>query len=317
MKTTNLEQRLTHPIIVVVLSLLCTILWGSAFPSIKIGYQLFSLQNNDVSGTLVFAGIRFFLAGIIVILIHTVQHKKLVLPSKNNMKGILWVSLFQTILEYIFFYVSMAHTTGVKGSIIDAAGFFFVVILAHYFYKNDKFTLNKLIGCLLGFSGIIIININGLSLADISFHPIGDGFMLLAALFFAIGSIISKNVCRNADAILVTGYQLGIGGLVLLLLGLFLGGRLNTITVSGLFLLLYMALLSAISFSLWTALSKYNKISKIAVYNFLTPIFGALLSSLFLGDRLFTWYNLIALIFVCMGIFIVNLVKKDFTANVK
>lgn len=315
MKTKNHEQRLTHPLTVVILSLLCTILWGSAFPSIKIGYQLFSLQNNDVSGTLVFAGIRFFLAGIIVIFIHTVQHKKLILPSKNNMKGILWVSLFQTILEYIFFYVSMAHTTGVKGSIIDAAGFFFVVILAHYFYKNDKFTLNKLIGCLLGFSGIIIININGLSLADISFHPIGDGFMLLAALFFAIGSIISKNVCRNADAILVTGYQLGIGGLVLLLIGLCLGGRLNTITVSGLLLLLYMSLISAISFSLWTALSKYNKISKIAVYNFLTPIFGTLLSSLFLGDKLFTWYNLIALILVCMGIFIVNLVKTDFKSN--
>ncbi len=311
MKTTNHEHRLTHPITVVVLSLLCTILWGSAFPSIKIGYQLFSLKNNDVSGTLVFAGIRFFLAGIIVILIHTLQHKKLVLPSKENMRGILWVSLFQTILEYIFFYVSMAHTTGVKGSIIDAAGFFFVVLLAHYFYKNDKFTMNKLIGCLLGFSGIIIININGLSVADISFHPIGDGFMLLAALFFAVGSIISKHVCRNADAILVTGYQLGIGGLVLLLIGIFLGGKLNSVTAPGLLLLIYMALLSAISFSLWTALSKYNKISKIAVYNFLTPIFGAFLSSLFLGDKLFTWYNLVALILVCIGIFIVNLVKHN------
>ncbi|MDF2611012.1 MAG: DMT(Drug/metabolite transporter) superfamily permease, partial [Lachnospiraceae bacterium] len=118
-------------------------------------------------------------------------------------------------------------------------------------------------------------------------------------------------VCRNADAILVTGYQLGIGGLVLLLIGIFLGGKFNSVTAPGILLLIYMALLSAISFSLWTALSKYNKISKIAVYNFLTPIFGTLLSSLFLGDKLFTWYNLVALILVCMGIFIVNLVKHN------
>ncbi|HWT77140.1 MAG TPA: DMT family transporter [Mobilitalea sp.] len=315
MKMTRQEKIFTKPINVLLLSLVCTILWGSAFPSIKIGYQLFGLATNDVSGKLVFAGLRFFIAGLLVILINSLQVKKLIMPEKTNIKGVLIVSFFQTILEYIFFYISMSHTTGVKGAIIDASGFFFVVILAHFFYKNDRFTLYKSTGCILGFLGIILVNIKGLSTADFSFNFLGDGFMLFAALFFAIGSLISKNVCVKAEATMVTGYQLGFGGFVLMILGLATGGTLKMITLPGILLLLYMAALSAISFTLWTILSKYNKISKIAVYNFLTPVFGTLLSSLFLGENLLTWYNLMALILVCLGIYIVNLVKKETVKN--
>lgn len=304
------EKIFTKPINVLLFSLLCTILWGSAFPSIKIGYQLFALAPDDIPGKLVFAGLRFFFAGLLVILINTIQNKKLLLPRKHSIKGILTVSFILTVLEYVFFYISMSHTGGVKGAIIDSSGFFFVVILAHFFYKNDKFTKSKTIGCILGFLGIILVNLKGLSAADFSFNLPGDGFMLLSALFFAIGSLISKNVCAKEDAATVTGYQLGIGGFILILLGVLTGGSLHTITLPGIILLAYMASLSAVAFSLWTILSKYNKISRIAVYNFLTPVFGTFLSSLFLRENLFTWYNLTALILVCAGIYIVNVMKK-------
>jgi drug/metabolite transporter (DMT)-like permease len=306
MNKSNQEKIFTNPVYVLLLSLLCTILWGSAFPSIKIGYQLFHLTPDDISGKFVFAGLRFFLAGLFVIVINSLKCRKLLLPKKQNIKGILIVSFFLTVLEYVFFYISMSHTGGVKGAIIDSSGFFFVVILAHFFYKNDRFTRNKTIGCLLGFLGIVLVNLKGLSAADFSFNILGDGFMLLSALFFAIGSLLSKNVCAKEDAAAVTGYQLGIGGLILIILGLTTGGTLPVVNMSGVLLLTYMASLSAVAFTLWTILSKYNKISRIAVYNFLTPVFGTFLSSLFLGESLFTWYNLTALILVCTGIYIVN-----------
>jgi len=290
MKKLHQEKIYTNPVNVLLFSVLCTLLWGSAFPCIKIGYGLFGLSTGDIPGKLVFAGIRFLAAGIIVLAINLFQTKKLMRPRRSNIKGILLVSIFQSILEYIFFYISMSHTTGVKGSIIDASGFFFVVILAHIFYKNDKLTFKKIAGCIIGFL---------------------DGFMILAALFFAIGSVISKNVCQKADAAMVTGYQLGIGGLVLTIIGLSFGGSLKQILLPGILLLIYMAFLSAIAFTLWTTLTKYNKISKIAVYNFLTPVFGTLLSSLFLGENLFTWTNLFALLLVCIGIYVVNVVRKE------
>lgn len=315
MKKIQMERFFTKPINVLLLSVLCTLLWGSAYPCIKTGYQLFALPTGDIPGKLVFAGIRFLAAGLITLLISVVQNKKLLLPNRSVAKGILLVSLSQTVLEYIFFYISMSHTTGVKGSILNASSSFFVVILAHLFYKNDKITLNKLFGCLIGFAGIIMINQNGLSTSDFNFNFLGDGMMLLAGLAFAVGSLLSKNVCQKADAMLVTGYQLGIGGFILIIIGLAAGGRLTQITPSGVLLLSYMALLSAMAFSIWTALAKYNKISKIAVYNFLTPVFGALLSALFLGETLLTMNNVLALLLVSAGIGIVNLFKKPSTTS--
>ena len=306
----NHENFFTKPINVLLLSILCTLLWGSAFPCIKIGYQLFGLGTDDIAGKLVFAGIRFFAAGLITLLISRLQSGHFIHPNTYNMKGILLVSLFQTVLEYVFFYISLSHTTGVKGSIINASASFFVVILAHFFYKNDKLGLSKVVGCILGFIGIVLININGMNISDLNFNLLGDGFMLFSALSFAIGSLISKNVCQRADATIVTGYQLGIGGIVLILLGVVNGGSLKSITLPGILLLTYMAFLSAIAFTIWTILSKYNKISKIAIFNFLTPVFGALLSALFLGENLFTWNSLFALVLVCIGIYIVNIAKS-------
>lgn len=305
-KIPTMQNTFTRPVNIILLSILCTILWGSAFPSIKIGYQLFALASDDIPGKLVFAGIRFFFAGVITLLISVIQNKKFPRLPASNIKGILLVSLFQTILEYLFFYISLSHITGVKGSILTASNSFFVVLLAHFIYKNDKLNKSKVLGCSIGFAGIVFINLNSLSSADLGFSLLGDGFMIISALCFAIGSLISKKICQTADATAVTGYQLGLGGFVLMLLGFLTGGKLSQITLPGMLLLVYLSLLSAIAFTIWTVLSKYNKISKIAVYNFLTPVFGALLSALFLGDLLFTWNNLLALILVCSGIYIVN-----------
>jgi len=310
MNKLNQEKLFTKPANVLLFSILCTVLWGSAFPSIKKGYELFGLATEDVPGKLVFAGIRFLAAGCIVLAISWIQNKRLIRPDRTNIGGILGISLIQTVLEYIFFYISMSHTSGVKGSIINASCSFFVVLLAHFFYKNDRLTLQKLTGCIIGFCGIVLININGISSTDLAFSFLGDGFMLFASLSFAVGSLLSKNVCQRADATMVTGFQLGIGGFTLMMIGILFGGTLGQITLPGILLLTYMALLSAVAFTIWTLLSKYNKISKIAIYNFLTPIFGAMLSALFLGDRLFTWNSLLALGMVCFGIYIVNSAKK-------
>ncbi len=310
MKKPSIKNIFTKPVNVLLLSVLCTLLWGSAYPCIKTGYILFALPAGDIPGKLLFAGIRFLAAGIITILLSSISNHRLVVPKTSDFKGILLVSLSQTVLEYIFFYISMSNTTGVKGSILNSSSSFFVVILAHFFYKNDKINSNKLIGCILGFLGIIMINQVGLSSSELHFNFMGDGMMLLASLAFAVGSLISKKVCQTADTMIVTGYQLGFGGLLLIIIGLVTGGRLTQVTPAGILLLSYMALLSALAFSIWTALGKYNKMSKIAIYNFLTPVFGALLSALFLGEALFNMNNLLALLLVSAGIGTVNRKKE-------
>src|SRR3546814_20482177 len=69
------------------------------------------------------------------------------------------LGLTQTGLQYIFFYVGLSYTTGVKASILNATGTFFSVLLAHFIYKNDRLSHNRILWCLVGFVGVMAVNL--------------------------------------------------------------------------------------------------------------------------------------------------------------
>jgi drug/metabolite transporter (DMT)-like permease len=108
------------------------------------------------------------------------------------------------------------------------------------------------------------------------------------------------------DSVVMTGWQLGIGGGALLAIGWGLGGSLSGFTWGSSVLLFYLALLSSAAFSLWSVLLKHNRVSQVTVFNFTVPVFGAALSALFLGEALLEWKNLLALVLVCAGIWLVT-----------
>lgn len=290
---------------IVILAIICCILWGSAYPSIKVGYNLFNIGTNDVASKLIFAGYRFALAGILVLLLDIINGKKILNYSLKEVSEITLLGLTQTALQYIFFYIGLSYTSGVRGSIINGTGTFASIILAHIIYKNDKLSFNKVIGCIIGFIGVVIVNLNGQSVMEEAFSIKGEGFVMIAAIIFAASAIYGKKITQNKEASTVTGYQLLIGGIVLIVLGLMLGGTLKGFTLSSTLLLIYMALLSSIAFAIWTQLLKFNKVGVISVFNFLVPIFGTLLSAMFLKENIFDIKILIALILVCLGIFLV------------
>ena len=96
-----------------------------------------------------------------------------------------------------------------------------------------------------------------------------------------------------------------IGGLVLALLGFIFGGTLNEISFKGILLLIYMSVLSSVAFVIWSQLMKYNKVGTIAMFNFLIPVFGTLLSAIFLEENIFDIKIVISLLMVSIGIFMV------------
>jgi drug/metabolite transporter (DMT)-like permease len=294
---------------IVLLATLCCILWGSAYPSIKIGYSLFNI--NDLGSKLVFAGYRFTLAGILVLLLEASTKKSIVNFSKKQFGQITLLGLIQTALQYIFFYVGMSYTTGVRGAIINGTGTFVSIMLAHFLYKNDKLSFNKIIGCIIGFLGVVIVNLNGQSLGGTSFTFKGEGFVMIAAIIFAASSIYGKKITQTQEPSIVTGFQLFIGGVILTILGFILGGSLKGFTLASTSLLIYMSLLSSIAFVIWTQLLKYNKVGIISAFNFLVPVFGTLLSAIVLGENIFDIKILIALILVCYGIFLVYRTKIE------
>ena len=282
-------------------ALICTILWGSAIPVVKTGYEL--LEITDTFAKFIFAGYRFALAGLLVLLLMKVQNKP-IKPEKSAWSAILMICAVQTVLQYVFYYLGVGNTSGVRGSVLSATSTFFSVIIAHFVFVTDKLTLKKTIGCIIGFLGVIAV-LSGSGFGAEKVKITSEGFMLMSAVGQGIGAVVSRKVAKGKDAMLLTGWQLFIGGVFLSVVGLIGKGQIH-ITAKGFILLLYLAVLSAVAFSLWTVMLKYHPVAKVTVYMFLVPVFGSILSAVILNENVFTIKNLIALIFVCVGILLVN-----------
>lgn len=291
--------------VVVLVALLCCLLWGSSYPAIKSGYAWFSIAADDVPTKLVFAGWRFLGAGLVLLALALATRKRIWGQGKGTARQLVVLGLTQTALQYVFFYIGLAYTTGVKGSIMNATGTFFSVLLAHWIYHNDRLSHGKLFGCVVGFAGVMVVNLGKGSL-DLDFTLLGEGFVVIAAFVLAAASIYGKQVSQRMDSVVMTGWQLAIGGAALLAIGWAFGGSLSGFTLASTTLLIYLALLSSAAFSLWSLLLKHNRVSQVTIFNFTVPIFGAVLSAIFLGEALLEWKNLLALVLVCCGIWLVT-----------
>ncbi|MDW5441389.1 DMT family transporter [Polaromonas sp. SM01] len=299
----------THRKVVFLLASLCCLLWGSAYPAIKNGYALFHIAANDIPSKLVFAGWRFVFAGLLLLVFAALSQRPVFRLSGRTFGQITLLGLTQTSVQYVFFYIGLAYATGVKSSIMNATGTFFSVLLAHYIYKNDRLSFNKVLGCVVGFVGVMVVNFSD-GLLSFDFSLLGEGFVVIAAFVLSAASIYGKKVSQHVDSVVLTGWQLAIGGLALLLIGFATGGSLTGFTLESIALMVYLVLLSSAAFSLWTILLKYNKVSMITVFNFMIPVFGTLLSALFLDERFLEWKNAAALLLVCWGIWLVTKEEK-------
>ncbi len=300
-----------NPFVVALGALLCCALWGSATPFIKTGYQLIlKTPTPNVPSTLLFAGCRFALAGLITILIYSLARRKLLLPKKENWGRVTVLGAYQTILQYTFFYIGLANTSGVKGTVLSASTAFFCLLIASLIFRQEKLTFKKIFACILGFSGILLVNLNGL---DFTMNFFGDGFVILSAVSGATSSVLIKRYGKYEDTVVLSGYQFFLGGLVLMAIGALSGGAVVLDSTVGVMVLLYLALLSAVAFTLWGVLLTYNPVSKVTIYHFTVPVFGVILSMLMLTEhsRVSGLNLLLTLLLVCAGIILLNFKKEE------
>ena len=307
MKTNNQSNIFTHPIVMSVLATICCLLWGSAFPAIKLGYRWFDIAAEATGTQILFAGCRFTLAGILTLIIGSILAGKVLLPKKESLKKIAILSIFQTSLHYFCFYIGLAHTTGVKSSILNGISVFVAILIAALVFKQEKLTAVKLIGSILGFSGIVLVNLTGAGL-DFSFQMQGEGMIILATVCYGISSALIRVYGKDENPVVLSGYQFTLGGLVMIVIGYLAGGRLNVWTGKGIAIVIYLAFVSAIAYTVWSLLLHYNNVSKVAVFGCLNPVFGAILSALILREngQSFGIKEVIALILISSGIFIVQ-----------
>ena len=303
------KTTLTKTWVVAALACVCCLLWGSAIPLIKTGYRLMQVDSADTASQIVFAGVRFALAGILVLIFASISERKVMIPDRTILKYAVPVCLAQTVCQYFFFYIGVAHTSGVKGAIITGLGNFIAILLSCFIFRKERMTGRKMIGCILGFAGVVVINLMGNSL-DAGFKLTGEGFILIAQFSYGMSTVLINIFSRKVSPVILSGTQFTMGGIVLFLIGKIMGGHLGVVNAAGIGII-YLAMVSAVAYTLWSVLLAWNDVSRVAIFGFVNPLFSVILSALVLGEvrQAFNLGSLIALFLVCVGIYVVN--RKD------
>ena len=298
-----MEKKLQNAIVICVLALLCCALWGSAFPCIKIGYEWMEIEG--IGSQILFAGYRFFLSGVLTFVLGCLLERRILRMKRENFGVIFRQGVLQTTIQYVCFYIGLAHTTGAKGSIINASNAFVSIVAAHYMIRSERMTWKKGLGCILGLAGVVLVNLEPGGFGG-GFRFLGEGMVLLCTIAYGVSTVLLKMISDRESPMTITAYQTLIGSALLIVIGWLLHGDVGVFTWKSAALLFYMALLSTVAFSLWTLLLKYNPVGKVAVYGFTIPIFGVLLSGILLGETIFSVKYLAALLFVSGGVILVN-----------
>lgn len=300
-------EYLSSPPVVCIIAIICCMLWGSAFPCIKIGYKLFNIPNNDTAAQILFAGLRFTLAGAITLILGSISSKKFLVPEKKSILPVLKLSMVQTVMQYVLFYIGLAHTSGVKASIINASNVFLSIFFAVFLFKHEKLTLIKLIGCIIGFAGVVLINLSGSSL-ELAVPSFGEAAVFLSAAAYGLSSGLIKKYSQFENPVTLSGWQFLVGGIIMSISGALFGGKIQADGIGAVMLLLYLACISAAAYTLWGILLKHNDVAKVTVYGFANPLFGVVLSAMILHEQnqAFGIYGIISIVLVCAGIFLVN-----------
>jgi len=216
------------------------------------------------------------------------------------------LALTQTLFQYIFFYIGVARTASVSGAIIQGLNAFVAILIACYIFRTEKMNRLKWIGGAAGVLGVIVMNWGGEGMLG-GMKLTGEGFLFLSMFISACSSGLIKVFSQKEDPVALSGWQFMLGGAVMAVGSFLLGGRLHPTGAGAVMVLLYLAMVSAVAYTIWGVLLKFNPVSRIAPFMFLQPIFGVILSILFFGgvqESLGKYAA--ALVLVCLSILIIN-----------
>lgn len=284
------------------LAILACLLWSTPFVVIKIGLRY--------SKPLSFAGIRFMLAGLMLAPFwwRTQAPLRTVVA---RFKNILVLSLFQTALLYGLFYTGLTLVSGALGAIVIGSSPMVSAITAHFLMADDEMTVRKTASISLGIMGIVVLSISRSPWTPAGFSEfLGIVLLALGTLSSAVGNVIVARDRHHIDPILLNSCQIFLGGLALLLVSLPLEG-MPGVAQPGVFYaaLLWLAVISAVAFSLWFILLKQPsvRVSDLNLWKFVIPVFGAILSWTLLPDESPSFFPIIGMLCVAASVLTYNL----------
>ncbi|MEK4497092.1 DMT family transporter [Ureibacillus sp. FSL W8-0352] len=282
-----------NPLVSYLLLALLIIIWGVSWPIYKHGVNFMP--------PLLFAGIRSFIAGIILLtLAWKMRH---LLKFKEHWKFYVISAILNNILYLGLQTVGMVY---LPGGLFSVLVYFQPVILGilSWWLLNEDMTVTKIFGLVLGFIGIVLVSIDGLI---IHLSAIGVALALATALSWASGVVFVKKLKSRVDFYWMVVMQLILGGGSLLVLGYFLE-NINAIVWN-------IDLISTIIWGgtagmaagqvIYFKLMNEGEASKVGSYTFLVPIISVVVSAIFLNEAI-TKNLFIGMILVGSSIYLVN-----------
>lgn len=298
-----------RPVWVAIFAFTAAFAWGWAYPLIKLGFAEFGITPDQTGSKMLFAGVRFAISGLIILAMAKGAHRSFVMStSVRGWAFILIFALLNTSIHYACFYIGLSHSAGSRAAILNSLSVFTLVILACVAYPStDRLNASKVVGCVLGFVGILALNIGGADSGG--FTWLGDGMIIGNALCSAAAGLMTRKMNRHIDVFVGTGYSLLVGGILLAIPGLAIGGTVPMVTAWGIVILLLLIAISTVAFGLYNKLLSCNPVGKVAIFNSLIPVIGAVSSCICLGEP-FYWKYAFAAILAAAGIYTINQAKK-------
>lgn len=285
-------------------ALFTMMLWGSLFPMAKLGFAAYSIDTT--ADILLFAGVRFVICGGVMTLITAIRDRDSYRGIGSSIPSVLLVGVFAIILYYALTYAGLETTDSSKSALIVQVGSLIYVCISFLFIKEDRPTLRKVAGAVIGFLGIIALNISadGFSLA------IGDLLILGASFSVTISNVISKKVFSRVAPLTMMAISQLFGGIVLLIVGIAMGGTLQLDLSPSLFILLYICAASVISHCIWYSTVKRGELSKLVIIKFAEPVFACIFGAVLLGENIWRVQYLVAFLLISGGVWLSNTQKR-------
>ncbi|MCP4641772.1 MAG: DMT family transporter, partial [bacterium] len=206
---------------------------------------------------------------------------------RHHWRTVLLVSLFQTVILYGLMFWGMTMVRGAQAAIVMGAIPLISAVFAHVTMRDDRMTLRKIAFIMLGMAGVSIIGLSSKPWGEAGpTECIGLAVLLLSQCSSVTGNIIIAKRKVHLPPALLNSTQIGMGGIALMLIGTVVEGVPHVPTAPAFYgLVLWLALISAIGFTVWFHLLKYVPVSKLNMWSFVTPVFGAIFSWLLIAGE--------------------------------
>ncbi len=278
------------------LTLVVMLFWGSLFPVVKLGFAAFAVHTTG--DLLLFAGIRFFLCGGVIMGYAYLRDATSYRNTKCNWDKILLVGLFSVILHYAFTYVGLSMADSSKTALLKKVGVLIYIGCSSFFLREDRVTLPKICGALLGFVGIVAMNSGD---GGFSMH-LGDWLIIAASFCTVFSNTIGKKLFACVHPIVATGLSQLFGGAVLMMVGAIMGGSVHFSLTADLWIFVYICVASVFSYALWFWLLRDGELSKMLIVQFAEPMFAAVFGFILLGEDILNWKTLLAFTLIFAGV---------------